>query len=368
MERPSKYLQVSEDEFYSLILDDDNDSSILESLEDESVDNGYLYNAKVLDSNTNQGSSSSPNNNDLQWTIHSQVQNRFVFTGNPGIQVELRNVANPLEFFDNKIVELIASETNRYAEQFLEERLANLKTRSRSKEWTDTNSNEIRVFLALLLLQGVNHKPLIQQYFSKRASLYTPFFGDIIDKNSFILLHKFLHFNNNQRFNPNKNIPKKLFKLWPILTHLKAKFSSIYQPERDMSVDESLLLWKGRLGWKQFIPIKRARFGIKSFEICKSSGYIWNFFVYMGKDTVYHPDVAADLPMGSKVIYSLVNPLFGKGYCISMDNFFSSSQLYNMLCDNNTDSVGTLCANRKGVLKEIASKKLKKGEIAAMYT
>ena len=39
-----------------------------------------------------------------------------------------------------------------------------------------------------------------------------------------------------------------------------------------------------------------------------------------------------------------------------------------MLCDNYTDSFGTLRANRKGVLKEIASKKLKKGEIAAMYT
>ena len=126
---------------------------------------------------------------------------------------------------------------------------------------------------------------------------------------------------------------------------------------------------KGRLGWKQYIPTKRARFGIKSFEICESSsGYIWSFFVYTGKDTVYHPDVAADSPIGSKVIYTLVNSLFGKGYCISMDNFFSSPQLYNMLCDNNTDSVGTLSANRNGVPKEIASKKLKKGEIAAIYT
>ena len=55
------------------------------------------------------------------------------------------------------------------------------------------------------------------------------------------------------------------------------------------------------------------------------------------------------------------------GYCISMDNFFSSPQLYNMPCDNYTDSVRTFSANRKGVLKEIVSKKLKKGEIAAMY-
>ena len=51
-----------------------------------------------------------------------------------------------------------------------------------------------------------------------------------------------------------------------------------------------------------------------------------------------------------------------------MDNFFSSPQLYNLVCDEYIDTVWTLHANRKGVLKEIASKKLKKGEIATMYT
>ena len=77
--------------------------------------------------------------------------------------------------------------------------------------------------------------------------------------------------------------------------------------------------------------------------------------------------IAVDQPMGSKVIYTLVKPLFDKGYCIYMDNFFSSPQLYEVLCQNNIDAVGTLRANRKGVPKELTNKKLKKGEIEAMY-
>ena len=103
-----------------------------------------------------------------------------------------------------------------------------------SKEWIDTNSNEIGVFLALLLMQGVNHEPKMQHYFSKRASLYSPFYAKVTNKNRFILLSGFLHFNNNQQFDPNHNIPKKLFKLWPMLAGMKAKFSSGYQPERDI--------------------------------------------------------------------------------------------------------------------------------------
>ena len=88
--------------------------------------------------------------------------------------------------------------------------------------------------------------------------------------------------------------------------------------------------------------------------------------MYIGNDSIYNSEIAVDQPMKSKVIYTLVKPLFDKGYCIYMDNFFSSLQLYEVLCQNNTDAVGTLCANRKGVLKKLTNKKLKKGEIEAM--
>ena len=48
----------------------------------------------------------------------------------------LNGVTDPQEFFeifDNEIVNLIVTDTNRYARQFLEERLANLMARLRSE-------------------------------------------------------------------------------------------------------------------------------------------------------------------------------------------------------------------------------------------
>ena len=84
-------------------------------------------------------------------------------------------------------------------------------------------------------MQGVNHKPEMQYYFIKRASLCSPFFAEVLNKNRFILLSKFLHFNDKQQFDPNGNISKKLFKLWPILARMmKAQISSSYRPERDI--------------------------------------------------------------------------------------------------------------------------------------
>ena len=55
---------------------------------------------------------------------------------------------------------------------------------------------------------------------------------------------------------------------------------------RDVSIDEALLLWKGRLSWKQFIRTKRARFSIKTFVFADAcTGYVWNSVIYMGDDT-----------------------------------------------------------------------------------
>ncbi|XP_064635294.1 piggyBac transposable element-derived protein 4-like [Lineus longissimus] len=184
--------------------------------------------------------------NDRPWSVNDQVRDRYPFTGNPGIKVDIHDTSDPLEFFElffgDELVDLIVTETNRFARQYLVEKEGTLKARSRAKEWEDTDSDEIRVFLALLLLQGVVFKPEIEVSFSKKASMYTSFFREVIDKERFILLCKFLHFTDNTAFDPEGPIPKKLYKLWPIIEHMKTKFSEMYKPERDMAVDESILL------------------------------------------------------------------------------------------------------------------------------
>jgi hypothetical protein len=67
-----------------------------------------------------------------------------------------------------------------------------------------------------------------------------------------------------------------------VLSHLNHKFQNLFLPGPNISVDESLTLWKGRL------PLKAAKFGIKTYELCESgSGYLWSFLVYTGKDTQF---------------------------------------------------------------------------------
>ena len=51
-----------------------------------------------------------------------------------------------------------------------------------------------------------------------------------------------------------------------------------------MSINEVIVKFKGRALFKQYIPKKRKRFGIKMFKLCDSTGYTYDLNVYLGKD------------------------------------------------------------------------------------
>ncbi|XP_040070609.1 piggyBac transposable element-derived protein 4-like [Ixodes scapularis] len=207
---------------------------------------------------------------------------RFPFVGSPGFKGHLEEGNGVVEyfeqFFDEELVDLIVAETNRYATQFLRSHhVSHLKT------WRQIDKKELMTFFALIILQGVIEKPDVKSYWSTREVLRTPAFGDVMSRDRFMLIMKFLHFTDNEA--PVDGHPNpKLRKLWSVLTRMTEMFQTLYTPERDVSVDESLLRFKGRLSWKQYMPLKRARFGVKFFVLCESSsGYIWNMLMYMGK-------------------------------------------------------------------------------------
>lgn len=154
---------------------------------------------------------------------------------------------------------------------------------------------------------------------------------------------------------------------------MREKFKSVYQPEQEIAITVSQMMWKGRLGWKQYIPSKRAHFGIKSYELCESkSGYIcWDFFIYTGKDTDYHADYEDNSSTGAKVV---LYPLLGQGYGINMGNFFSSPDLFDYLCQRHTIQRRSfyLCCGytqmqQKRSACPSATEKIEKGGKFAMY-
>ncbi|CAG4958413.1 unnamed protein product [Colias eurytheme] len=142
---------------------------------------------------------------------------------------------------------------------------------------------------------------------------------------------------------------------------------SNYVLDKDICIDESLTLWKGRSDIKQYIRSKASKFGIKTFELCESvTGYLWSFIVYTGKQS--SADLEQTHGVCTTVVKKLMAPLLGKGYRLFMDNWYNSPLLARFLKRNGTDLIGTLTPSRRDVPVLINKAPLKRGEIIARHS
>lgn len=323
-------------------------------------------------------SSGSSDETSLEWVKEGSSRRPFDFTAKAGVQFDFGENKNPIDVFEafltNELAEEIARQTNLYAAQCISERTeqSSLKHRSRDRDWEETNAGEIMLLIGLLILGGIVQKPTTEMYFSKKKIISTPFFRDTMTEKRFHLLLKFLHFNDNSTFCQTTDLNPKMFKIRPVFEYLVKRFRDIYLPERCIAIDESLLLWKGRLGWKVYNPRKRARFGIESYQLCESStGYVWNILVYTGKTTIFPSSVSgldiSKLDKPSQIVFTVVADLLNKGYMLHMDNYYSSPTLFDQLCERKTDAVGTVRVNRRNLPKDFESQELEKGEFCVWY-
>jgi hypothetical protein len=105
---------------------------------------------------------------------------------------------------------------------------------------------EIYVVLGLFTLMGIIHKTALRSHFNAERVISTPGFRGIIKRDRLVLICKFLHFANIETFG-NFESPKKIYKISPIILQLNNIFTKWYLPNQDISINESLNLWKRHL-------------------------------------------------------------------------------------------------------------------------
>ncbi|RDD38522.1 PiggyBac transposable element-derived protein 4 [Trichoplax sp. H2] len=276
------------------------------------------------------------------------------FVGKPGINVDTTNF-KPIDYYQlfltPELLQHIVLETNSYASAFLQ---SSSSLECHRKQWSPTNAREIKKLLGIIFLMGLIHMPNIGHYWSTDYLFRMEIFRSIMPRGRYILLQKFFHLNNNDKM-PDVKGPNRdaLYKLRPLIDYLMCRFQQVYTVEQNVAVDESLLLWKGKLHFRQFIPLKRARFGIKMFCLCESkTGYTFRFRVYTGQDDpttgmdLELPPEVRDAGKAEKVVVYLSLPLLDQGYNIYMDNWYSSVPLYSYLYERRTNACGTVRADR----------------------
>ena len=76
-------------------------------------------------------------------------------------------------------------------------------------------------------------------------------------------------------------------KLKPVLDTLSRTFLECYSPAQELSVDESMIRYKGHVGGKVCMPRKPVKQGFKVLCCsCSCCGYLCTFQIYHGAPTI----------------------------------------------------------------------------------
>ena len=147
--------------------------------------------------------------------------------------------------FPEKLIEQIVCETNRFARQCIAVKP--------DPEWFDTSLEEVKAFLGLQVFFGIKQLPAIRLYWSSDPLIEVPAIQKVMSKNRFDKLSKYFHLNNSANQVPAHD---KLFKVRPVLDRVVECCQTELRPGKNLSVDEAMVKFKGRLGKKQYMPMK----------------------------------------------------------------------------------------------------------------
>ena len=138
---------------------------------------------------------------------------------------------------------------------------------------------------------------------------------------------------------------------------LVQNFKTFQDPGEDIVIDETMIPYRGRLSFKQYIPGKAHKYGVKLFKLTDPSRYTYNVEIYQGKSN----NLAFDgVSKSAGICLRLAADYFDKGRTLTVDSFYTSVELAEKCLGKRTHLQGTLRKGRKGLppLKE----NLKKGE------
>ena len=230
----------------------------------------------------------------------------FEFDQTPGLKIQMQENPAPIDFMNlfltDDLITLMSTETNRYAMEVIQKN-SPLTEHSRLHEWKDTNNAEIRSFIGLLFHMGIVQLPTIEHYWNTNILYDLPLCRSVMSRNRFQLPLRMWHFADNDL------ITDKLHKINPISSHFNQIMQTIYYPSKHLSLDESVILWRGRLCFRVYIKNKRHRYGVKLYELCESSGLILKFIIYQGRTN----DPPDDMGVTADIVKQLMADYLDRG-------------------------------------------------------
>ena len=136
----------------------------------------------------------------------------------------------------------MVNDTSHYAEKLLNKTI--IMRRSRYKDWKRTDVVEMKKFIGLLLHTEIVKLPIIRDCWPTDHFLKTHVWSNTMSKNRFLLLLRFWYFEIE---GDNEMLEKVAY----LMNNLNKKMKEIYCPDQSLSLDNSMMFWRGWLIFRQ---------------------------------------------------------------------------------------------------------------------
>ncbi|CAK9827592.1 PiggyBac transposable element-derived protein 4 [Anthophora retusa] len=374
----------SDEEFYFGLLNTDSDRESDNDCSDSDSDivpvKRRVRQLTISSDSETEGNDENENSNinefttwrDVTYTDQPQSKTNFS-TGSKtvGPNVPL-NCTEPIDFFrlffTDTLLEKIVLETNKYAQNRIAAQ--RLSARSTWNKWLDVTKEELTAFLGVVLNMGTIPIPSMKYYWTKDYVGNIPFFRDMFRKERFFQILWMLHLNEN--VSTNRNVSTRIQKVSNFLDYIVDKFQAYFTPDREISIDESVVKFKGKISFITYNPKKPTKWGIRIYVLSDAhTGYTYAMLPYYGSvttDILIRPD----LPVSSRIVLQLYHTLLtanpeAKGYHIFTDRYFTGIPLARELLKLSCYLTGTINTNRKYVPAVIKKPAVTKNNTVAAY-
>lgn len=268
------------------------------------------------------------------WSGIDKAPRLEMFEGHPGVttfppQYDCVTSVTNL-FFGDDLFEMFCAELSKYHDQTA----MNRQILSRTLKWSQVTQKDFKKFLGLIILMGQTRNNNWKDYWSIDPLIFTPIFSQTISRHRFQQIWTtFWHFNDNSKMDICSG---RLFKIQPVLDYFLNKFRTIYKPKQQLSLDEEMVPWRGRLRFRTYNPAKLTKYGLLVRMVCESdTGYICNMDIY-----------TAEGKKLEETILSVLGPYLGIWHHVYQDNYYNSTTIAESLLQNKTRVCGTIRENR----------------------
>jgi DNA polymerase III epsilon subunit-like protein len=237
-----------------------------------------------------------------------------------GLQCSSIDVNTPIrawrEVFKNTILEKIVRYTNEYGQLH-------------AKKWRDITKKDLESFIAVLFVSAVQkRKDKPSNWFSDNRILECTIIKKIMSGRNFFMILRYLHCCP---VTPPVGDYDPAYKVSELRDYLEDRYTRLFVPGQQLSLDETLIRAFGRIKFKVRIVTKAARYGIKIYVITDAAtAYVLRVLIYTGKSTYGSTDDQDKLKT-VQVVEKLVEPFVGSYRTVYVDQFYTSIGLLKAL-------------------------------------